>query len=335
MADDSQTIQRVVNLTFADEGFDVVAVGDGDAAIREIAASRPDIVLADVHMPGPSGYEICSLLRGIDETAGTPVILLVGSFEKFDPEEAERAGADAFVTKPFQSIRQLVDQVKDLLSRNVTEERAPAAVLPEEAEKPPPEKDTRDIDSLYQQSFGETVRMPEIEGDPASGAFEADKLDDEIIETVYVSGQEEDHIDSAVPTSEFDGEIVEPVDEGTLEPAAASSETEEVDSFAYEETLQMDAPPRFVHSDQAATAEHSAPTEELRRDPFATTTDAFDLDDVDLLDLTLSNAKEEEYTFTTPSDAVAQGSNKQVVTLSPELLDVIVQKVVEKLSEKY
>jgi CheY-like chemotaxis protein len=110
------TIQKVVNLTFADEGIDVITVGDGDMALREIAQARPDIVLADVHMPGPSGYEICSLMRGIDETANIPVMLLVGSFEQFDPAEADRVGANGYVTKPFQSIRQLVDQVKGLIA---------------------------------------------------------------------------------------------------------------------------------------------------------------------------------------------------------------------------
>ena len=95
----------------------------------------------------------------------------------------------------------------------------------------------------------------------------------------------------------------------------------------------MDAPvPEHSKTDPAM---HMSRTEELRHpDPFATTTEAFDLDDLDLLDLTPANAKQ-EYTITTPSDAVSQGSNKQVVTLSPELLEVIVQKVVEKISEKY
>jgi DNA-binding response OmpR family regulator len=53
------------------------------------------------------------------------VILLVGSFEQFDPEEADRVGADAFVTKPFQSIRQLVEQVKELLDRAEQPEETP------------------------------------------------------------------------------------------------------------------------------------------------------------------------------------------------------------------
>lgn len=338
LADDSLTIQRVINLTFADEGIDVIVVGDGDAALQEIAASKPDIVLADVHMPGPSGYEICSLLRGIDETANTPVILLVGSFEQFDPEEADRVGADAFVTKPFQSIRQLVEQVKELLDRS----DHPEEIATEEDFTPvtsvAPEHNTSDIEDLYQQSFAETVEMPAEMAAQAAAAAYSDRLDDEMIETSYTADQPNEHVDQGFAETGDDDyqevsveeaeEFVEPM----IEPHAVS----EIDnSMSYDETIQMDTPPMMVQQ-QAAEVEtvHTAPTEELRRDPFATTTDAFDLDEIDLLDITPSNATH-EYNFATPSEAVSQGSNKQVVSLSPELLDLIVKKVVEKLSEKY
>lgn len=337
LADDSLTIQRVINLTFADEGIDVIVVGDGDAALQEIAASKPDIVLADVHMPGPSGYEICSLLRGIDETANTPVILLVGSFEQFDPEEAERVGADAFVTKPFQSIRQLVEQVKELLDRSEQPEEIPTQEDVTPAASVAPEHHTADIEDLYQQSFAETVEMPaEMAAQVAASAY-ADRLDDEMIETSYTADQPNEHVDQGFAEPGNDGyqevsvgeaeELVEPM----IEPQAVS----EIDSsISYDETLQMDVSPMMVQPAAEVETVHTAPTEELRRDPFATTTDAFDLDEIDLLDITPSNATH-EYNFATPAEAVTQGSNKQVVSLSPELLEIIVKKVVEKLSEKY
>ena len=63
LADDSVTIQKVVNLTFADEGIDVVTVGDGDSAMQKIYEISPDVVLADVHMPGLNGYQICEIVR--------------------------------------------------------------------------------------------------------------------------------------------------------------------------------------------------------------------------------------------------------------------------------
>ncbi len=118
LADDSVTIQKVVNLTFADEGFDVISVGDGNSAMDKIRENMPDIILADVNMPGLNGYEICEKVRQSDGEKRTPVVLLVGSFEPFDENEAKRVGADDFLTKPFQSINQLVNTVSILLSSN-------------------------------------------------------------------------------------------------------------------------------------------------------------------------------------------------------------------------
>ena len=56
LADDSLTIQKVVELTFMDQDYQVFAVGDGQSALNRWAESRPDVVIADVHMPGADGY---------------------------------------------------------------------------------------------------------------------------------------------------------------------------------------------------------------------------------------------------------------------------------------
>lgn len=117
LADDSVTIQKVVNLTFADEGIEVISVGDGNTAMEKFVESRPDLVMVDVNMPGVDGYRICEIIKQDEETRDIPVILLVGSFEPFDEEEARRVGANDYLTKPFQSIRQLVNKVTVLLTR--------------------------------------------------------------------------------------------------------------------------------------------------------------------------------------------------------------------------
>ena len=69
LADDSVTIQRVIELTFADEDIQVIAVGDGRQAIERIRADRPDIVLADIGMPERDGYEVAAFVKG-DPRAG-------------------------------------------------------------------------------------------------------------------------------------------------------------------------------------------------------------------------------------------------------------------------
>ncbi|MDT7602070.1 MAG: hypothetical protein QOF61_67 [Acidobacteriota bacterium] len=115
LADDSPTVQKVVSLTFDDEGFKVVAVGTGEQALAELERDVPDVVLADVHMPAPAGYELCARIKRDERTRHVPVMLLVGAFEPFDEAEARKSGADEILTKPFQSIRELVNKVSVLL----------------------------------------------------------------------------------------------------------------------------------------------------------------------------------------------------------------------------
>jgi CheY-like chemotaxis protein len=139
LADDSITIQKVVDLTFADEGVNVLCVSNGREAIEALATFSPDVVLADVFMPEMNGYEVCEHIKQNDKFKHIPVMLLVGSFEPFDEEEARRVGANDTLTKPFQSIRRLIEKVGLLSSNRPPEEQIPTAELPH-AEEPPVEK---------------------------------------------------------------------------------------------------------------------------------------------------------------------------------------------------
>lgn len=130
LADDSITIQKVVDLTFADEGVSVVCVNNGREAIEWLEGFLPDIVLADVIMPQVNGYEVCEYIKQNEKLKHIPVMLLVGSFEPFDEEEARRVGANDTLTKPFQSIRRLIDKVRLLISNRPPEEQIPTAELP-------------------------------------------------------------------------------------------------------------------------------------------------------------------------------------------------------------
>jgi CheY-like chemotaxis protein len=122
LADDSLTIQKVVSLTFGDEGCIVICVSDGAAALEKMAEIEPDIVLADIYMPGLNGYELCRRIRESESFKHVPVLLLVGTFEPYDEEEARRVGANDVLTKPFQSIRELVGKVGNLLGGKSEEE---------------------------------------------------------------------------------------------------------------------------------------------------------------------------------------------------------------------
>jgi len=130
LADDSVTIQKVIELTFADEGVRVVAFSNGQDAIDRLEELAPDIVLADVFMPSKNGYQVCEYVKQNEKLKAIPVMLLVGSFEPFDEAEARRVGADDILTKPFQSIRRLIDRVGALVNNPPVEKEVPTAELP-------------------------------------------------------------------------------------------------------------------------------------------------------------------------------------------------------------
>ena len=115
LADDSVTIQRVIELTFADEDVQVLAVGDGKKAIASIEQDRPDIVLADVGMPERDGYEVAAFIKGNPQLAGIPVLLLTGAFEPIDETRARAVGCDGVLVKPFEP-QMVINRVKDLLA---------------------------------------------------------------------------------------------------------------------------------------------------------------------------------------------------------------------------
>ena len=127
LADDSVTIQKVMQITFAHEDYELTITGDGDEAFQKALEVKPDLVLADVYMPGKNGYELCAALKRNPGCQGVPVLLLAGSFEPFDEGKARAAGADAWLEKPFES-QTLLDKVAELL--------AAAPVAPQEAPAP-------------------------------------------------------------------------------------------------------------------------------------------------------------------------------------------------------
>jgi CheY-like chemotaxis protein len=134
LADDSVTIQKVVGLSFANEDVSLVTVDNGDDAIARARSLRPDVVLADVVMPGKNGYEVCEAIKGDPALRHIPVLLLTGTFEAFDEERARRVGADGHITKPFEA-QALVDTVNGLLARAVT---APPMALSQAITAPTP-----------------------------------------------------------------------------------------------------------------------------------------------------------------------------------------------------
>ncbi len=126
LADDSVTIQKVVGITFANEDVELVTVDNGDDALVRARQIKPDLVLADIGMPGLDGYALCGAIRKDPNIAHTPVLLLTGTFETYDEDKAREVGANGYISKPFEA-QALVDRVQAMLAQKVAPPPRPAS----------------------------------------------------------------------------------------------------------------------------------------------------------------------------------------------------------------
>jgi CheY-like chemotaxis protein len=172
LADDSLTIQKVIELTFSDTDYELTTVSNGVEALAAVARARPDLVMADVVMPGKNGYEVCEAIKSDPALADVPVILLSGTFEPFDRDRAERARANAIVTKPFDS-KNLLVQVEALLqSRPRSSPTTVAVPAPAAAEED--RARTRAISFVpdHPAPVPSEIASPEFAEFPSDNAFE-------------------------------------------------------------------------------------------------------------------------------------------------------------------
>lgn len=314
LADDSATIQKVIDLTFADEGVRVVTVGNGQEAIDRILEFAPDIVLADVFMPSPNGYEVCEYVKTNEKLKHIPVMLLVGSFEPFDEAEARRVGADDILTKPFQSIRRLIDRVGSLVGSQPVEKEGPTAELPkvEEPEEEPVLMDTHELEVTTADTMPlKDAVIPEgvlpREENMETGVTEdsADVLLDlGEFEPVSASAEDDDFV------LDLDDDVVAPSYEPTPVRAFVEPEVKEAVAAvgAYESTYQPEVHTSFADTQEVPYASEIAVAEPER---------------------------EPEPMFAEPVP-VASAPATAITTdqLSPEMIDAIARRAVELMSDK-
>ena len=188
LADDSVVIQKLVALSLTNESIEIISTDNGDDALSMARELRPDLVLADVVMPGLNGYEVCEAIKQDPALAGTPVLLLTGTFEAFDDARANAAGANGQITKPFEA-QALVERVSEVISEAATAPAPPAieeativetSALPElEAEIPPAPSallamDDADLDVALKLDAAD-LSGTDLFGGPGDGA--AEKID--------------------------------------------------------------------------------------------------------------------------------------------------------------
>ncbi|MDB4970699.1 MAG: response regulator receiver protein, partial [Myxococcales bacterium] len=149
LVDDSVTIQRVVELTFAHEtDYKVIAAKSHDEGLAKARDLKPDIILADAGMQGKTGYDLCATLRADGGLASTPILILTGNFSPYDEGRGTKAGADGYVVKPFET-QALIDKVADAINRKGGRAASPVAAAPVAAAPAPvPPPPSRKDDSL-------------------------------------------------------------------------------------------------------------------------------------------------------------------------------------------
>ena len=143
IADDSLKIQKELTALLKGAGIEVVAVSNGEHAVRKLPTVQPDVVLADIFMPVRDGYEVCDFVKSSPEFPHTRVVLLVSKMEPYDDKRAKQVRADGKIEKPISddpagilaTIKQHVDKV---LAARPAPAAAPidefAAAVPAEAE---------------------------------------------------------------------------------------------------------------------------------------------------------------------------------------------------------
>ena len=172
LADDSVTIQRVIELTFADEDIEVIAVGDGQMAIDRLEADPPDIVLADVDMPKRDGYEVAAYVKTRPKLAHIPVVLLTGAFEPVDEARAAEAGSSDVLAKPFEP-QMVINRVRQLLGkkREETHDAPPQAQSAQPTAPRPPARSSMPMRDDH-------ASTPDRPNPPAEAAQQPVSLDD-------------------------------------------------------------------------------------------------------------------------------------------------------------
>jgi putative two-component system response regulator len=100
VADDTESVRALFRKLLANEGYDVIAVADGAAALEAAHTRQPDVILCDVGMPHLDGFEVCRRLKADPATRLTPVVLITGLSDMSDRIKGIEAGADEFLSKP-------------------------------------------------------------------------------------------------------------------------------------------------------------------------------------------------------------------------------------------
>lgn len=122
VVDDDPSISDMLTLVLETEGFDPVAVMDGNEAVAAFRESQPDLILLDLMLPGMNGVDIC---RAIRQESSVPIVMLTAKTDTVDVVLGLESGADDYITKPFKP-KELIARIRARLRRT---EAAPSEII--------------------------------------------------------------------------------------------------------------------------------------------------------------------------------------------------------------
>jgi len=259
VADDSTTIQKIISMAFENEDVEVEGVGDGQEAFDRIAEFNPDIVLADVDMPGLDGFELSAKIKESPETSGVKVLLLASDFEDFDEQRYQTCGANNHISKPFKS-DDIVTMVKSLLEGGDDVAAPSAADLEEESPVEPAEIIEQAQDETETASeVLENLKVPEPQEEPSL---------EELLESVEKLSSDGTETPDLEDAGELEEETPALMDEELPEPVELSTDDEVLDLAGADsmEPMELSELSGLLDDPVASEPEEEAPVAALEND---------------------------------------------------------------------
>lgn len=300
LADDSITIQKVVELVLAEEDFTIKAVSNGEDAVSVLTSFKPDIVLADVDMPKINGYQLCEKVKANPATKDVPVILLSGAFEPLDEELAKQVKADSYVVKPFES-QELISKINAALISPATEAKPAAAEAGGEviAEAVSTEEDLWAAEEI----IAEPVGVEEAEGE-ALAAEEAETIEEAVLPEMSFA---EEEIKLA---EEKEKPIIQPFVEQTITPQPKSARPSEKAAAPVTTEIGIKMPEISLPSNEEMLS--------IFRESMSKKIDEF-FSNIDLRDMLFSVIK--------PS--LKESVERLLWEIAPEITDKLVKEIIQ------
>lgn len=265
LADDSITIQKVVELTFPSDEFEVVTAANGRIAVDKAMTFLPDIVLCDVIMPQMDGYQVCAALRASTQLKAVPILLLNGAFEPYDAEKAKSVGALGNVSKPFDPPA-LVARVKEILAERNTAAIDRAAYEAAVQAAAPAVEEAPSEAHVVEYDDSETVPASTVEVPMDVREMAARSLS---LDAPVFAAEEPEVLTTEAEPSDFSETLHGPLDEGAPAaeelPAAAAESMEPVEEIEAIEEMEPVAPtgefetPRDLSAPRPASSESALP----------------------------------------------------------------------------